>query len=113
MLMTRGVLYTAITRARELLIVVGDEERGGPDGRPTTARPAGTPACGPVWRERSRAKTGAAQMRGIYFLFKAGTVPSRTPSCLGLFPFGDCASKSERPRIRAAAFADWMYRFCD
>ncbi|HJA64437.1 MAG TPA: ATP-dependent RecD-like DNA helicase [Candidatus Intestinimonas stercoravium] len=27
MLMTRGVLYTAITRARELLILVGDEEK--------------------------------------------------------------------------------------
>ena len=26
MLLTRGVLYTAITRARELLILVGDEE---------------------------------------------------------------------------------------
>ena len=26
MLLTRGVLYTAITRARELLIIVGDEE---------------------------------------------------------------------------------------
>ena len=26
MLMTRGVLYTAITRARELFVVVGDEE---------------------------------------------------------------------------------------
>ena len=25
MLMTRGVLYTAITRARELLIIVGDD----------------------------------------------------------------------------------------
>ena len=26
MLLTRGVLYTAITRARELLILVGNEE---------------------------------------------------------------------------------------
>ncbi len=26
MLLTRGVLYTAITRAKELLIIVGDEE---------------------------------------------------------------------------------------
>ncbi|MEG2988856.1 MAG: ATP-dependent RecD-like DNA helicase, partial [Oscillospiraceae bacterium] len=26
MLLTRGVLYTAITRARELLVVVGDDE---------------------------------------------------------------------------------------
>mgnify|MGYP001697242773 FL=1 len=26
MLLTRGVLYTAITRARELLILVGDED---------------------------------------------------------------------------------------
>ena len=26
MLMTRGVLYTAITRARELLIIVGDSQ---------------------------------------------------------------------------------------
>jgi len=25
MLMTRGVLYTAVTRARELFIIVGDE----------------------------------------------------------------------------------------
>ena len=26
MLLTRGVLYTAITRARELLIIVGDDQ---------------------------------------------------------------------------------------
>ena len=26
MLMTRGVLYTAITRAKELLIIVGDDQ---------------------------------------------------------------------------------------
>lgn len=26
MLMTRGVLYTAVTRAKELFIVVGDEQ---------------------------------------------------------------------------------------
>ena len=39
MLMTRGILYTAITRAKSLFIVVGGRERGGPDGGQQPADP--------------------------------------------------------------------------
>ena len=53
MLLTRGVLYTAITRARSLFIVVG-REAWWPAWWLTTARPAGTAACGPAWRGRQR-----------------------------------------------------------
>ena len=46
MLLTRGVLYTAITRARELLILVGDEDVV---AHMTTASSGATPACAGVW----------------------------------------------------------------
>jgi hypothetical protein len=46
MLLTRGVLYTAITRARELFIVVGDEGKV-VQWSTTTGSSGAIPACGP------------------------------------------------------------------
>ncbi|MEI3140808.1 MAG: ATP-dependent RecD-like DNA helicase [Lawsonibacter sp.] len=48
MLMTRGVLYTAITRAKELFIIVGTTRDGGPDGGQRPPDPASP------WRRTTR-----------------------------------------------------------
>ena len=54
MLLTRGVLYTAITRARELLILVGDDAGGGPHGRQRPPAAAVQRAAGPAVPGRPR-----------------------------------------------------------
>ena len=54
MLLTRGVLYTAMTRARELLILVGGRPGGGPDGRQRPPAAAVQRAAGPAVPGRPR-----------------------------------------------------------
>lgn len=52
-------------------------------------------------------------MHGIYFLFEAALSPREPPAAWDRSLLEIMHQKAKRPRIRAAAFADWMYRFCD
>ncbi len=67
-----------MTRAKELLILVGGTTKWWPAWRPTTASSGGTAGCGPVWPEaaRKRRRTMALPQFLLNLLF-----PPRCPFC--------------------------------
>ena len=68
---------------------------------PTTGRPAGTPASGPGWRERSRAKNRCrADARHLFFI-QGGHCPLENPQLPGTVPFWRLCIKKRSGRASA------------